>query len=206
MRPMIDFKGHPYWDYLSHSARSCNNVFPNPTESGMVRLHRRNKVCWSSSFDWQGSEYVFCNITDHSFDLNILTVEQVKLSERVYEQYSKYNIPYSYQEREWTKEHFLVTSKDGSLASRGRLTHHELVLFNIGCTDVEMAYYKNKLKLKNDTWANEEATIERPIKVYMCGTDDTSYSAAFVGMEDAKKKIKDYEQTGVLDSLFVYTN
>ena len=53
-------------------------------------------------------------------------------------------------------------------------------------------------------------SVERPVKIYMCGNDDCSYSATFMTVEEAMSALVDIERNPTFELLkkhgFEFTN
>jgi|ERR1019366_171205 hypothetical protein len=75
---------------------------------------------------------------------------------------------------------------------------------------VDATTYPWQLKSENDTPFTDIPTIERPIKLYLAGNDDTSYSFFATTVEEAEKVLETLILEPTMEKLrdlgFVFTN
>ena len=83
------------------------------------------------------------------------------------------------------REYFLCESPNGTLCSRHRLTYQELMMVkeDMDCW-FEIRQNEAIDKARKYPWFNECPTVEHPYKLYIFGTDDTSYSKFFETKEE----------------------
>jgi hypothetical protein len=131
-------------------------------------------------------------ITDHTQEDNIRSAEQIDAHQRTWFKYSWYT--YRYTNETTVVEH--VLGKDWDICyvgenkcSRGQLTHQEYLKIEafLGREKAKLLYEQalEEMNRPSCRWANATAHIELPIKLYVCGNDDSSYTKLFATREDA---------------------
>lgn len=183
-------------------SKKCH-VFPTEViKSGMLKW---SNDTWPSIFD---GNFIPIKITDYSHQYNLPTRRRLIIEMADYYKYSKYGVRYN----GFSKDQFIVISRDGEKASRTTLTLLELeeALANMSEIDIDRyhRYRKSRLKsyIKHDL--DGTPTVERPILFYMGSKDDYSMSATFKTREEALKRLNDIENNPVHEELreFVFTN
>jgi hypothetical protein len=147
--------------------------------------------CWAGA--WGGTHVLF-KITDHSLVHYLHSAETVRSKRRDYEKYSVFNFPYRFRDTVLNSE---------KTPGRSRLTHAEMLFFSSQMTleehqnrDAKLAQFE-----PHDFSIQDSLTSERPIKLYLAGTDDTSYSATFSSIEEANKRLMQLVENPTWDDL-----
>ena len=169
---------------------------PEIYKVGMLEWNNKDADCWGGPFE---ENYIFCRITDHRFEYPApKSVREINLEQEIYEEYSGYNVPLPARLRIFpyaTKPHgyFIQKTWEGKECSRSMFTHAEYTLMMSELTVEEKAEreqninYKLKAKYR---WALEQPSKEFPIKIYLCGNDDCSYTRVVLNRQEAQKEFK----------------
>lgn len=185
-----------YLEMLSNKKYEDYKMFP-------PELYKAIMIKWpdNDAFNWFGpfeGNYVFCRIEDYTYVYpDIPTEEEIDLKQKTFEMYMSYNIPPKAFSRIFNhdKLFFITKGTDGKEYSRSSLTHEEYQKVILELTEEEMKQrdynIKHNLKFK---WSLTEVNKEFPVKIYLCGDDDDSYTKL-----DRNKKEADEEVENLID-------
>jgi len=218
---LIHYSEYPYKDdYLEKSLNSeyADCFPPRLVDSGMIDWKNKEEAaCWGGAWE---ERYAACKITDYTLCLDIPTIEMVNCQENKFYNYSLHYIQFQALKRMfgWRKDfidaghygYFLLSTKDGKECSRSELTHAELETFLRNATPEELAYREQKIKKENKhIWWKETPTKEFPVKIYMFGNDDCSYSKMCKNENEAIKIVNEiikHPKMEYIHKNFVFTN
>lgn len=182
-------------EYLRGLAIVRKKTFPQElVRVGMLKWEDETACCWGGPYK---GNYVFGKIEDYSLTCGELkSLAEIAEYWRTYFKYSTYCFQHGslqkyfpYMDRQFST--FLQISSDGTHCGRSSLTHQELELFLSRAPKEEKDYREEKIKEELEgTITQYTLSIELPVRFYLCGNDDTSYSGYFPTREAA---IKDWD-------------
>jgi hypothetical protein len=186
---------------------------------GMMKWREADAHMWAGPFP--GPSCYF-RIEDHSRTQNIQTANQQMVSWKEHTRFCLFSFPHDVRLRlsamfpndEVDNGSFIEDFPQGdgktTKVSRTNLTHGELGVILEHCTHREIMHYHNRVVRAGENFRIETPTVERPVKLYMCGNDDTSYTIFCVTIQEALEKLKKLRyipSNGMLESLgAVFTN
>jgi len=181
--------------YLRSLAVKSGNLFPEEIlKVGMIK--------WGfDAANWAGAwskEYAFFKIEDYTPTVGLKTKREIRCSQFERERYSMYNLPYSFTQ----KLNNIVKTKDGKECSRSTVSHKELLQFFKEATKEEIK--NRKQEIRKDLIEHLEFLIphkEKPIRFYLAGNDDCSYTAVFSTADKAFHALKEIEFNPVFNTL-----
>lgn len=154
----------------------------------MIEVSKSDSYMWAGPFTSPDGKYWFvCKIQDDSQLLDLNTVAIVNAKQRQYKLYSKYSYPHGLVEKLFGKNWEIYDYEDKNYeitkCSRSALTHEEmLIMHEYLRTDPVYkhtfdldAIINYEISFKND-WSKKTTTKEFPVRVYMAGNDDCSYT------------------------------
>ena len=175
------YNKHP--DYLRSKITKTTNG-AKLVDYGMMKWSE-DAYCWAG--DWSG--YVFFSIINYADEYPYLkSMIEINEEEKTYHRYSKYSWPYGFCNKVFGSGWDIINNEDGTQSYRSRLTHLELLKlreYSLNSKDYNdnQAYpsYQDKIFEAEQEihWHLECPSMELPIILYMCGTDDISYSKLF---------------------------
>jgi len=203
-------KYNSFGDYLLRLSKPNANKNDLLVKTGMIK--------WSDdSHNWSGpfeGDFVFFKITDFNFQYPALSsVNGIKESEKTQAEYSSYSWPYLFCEKV-LGENWHKCNIGGTVCKRSTLTVCELKKIIKYATEndnnaIEFYFKKLDTVLKNLTLHLTIPSKEFPVSLYMCGTDDTSYSKLFESAEEALAFISGIEKENNFDFVhkhMIFTN
>lgn len=184
--------------------RVCGSkTFPiYPLACGMFELTEDFIQAYSTPDDklWM-CLYLF----DFSSDLDIKNAEEVIAQWFRYEKYSMYNwnqeylkeaIPRLFPDKEFKKGSFTVYTSDGKICGSSKLTHKQLIALeedNWYEHHIAISKGKNKaLRLIKESLTTE-AHIEKPVRLWIGGWDDSSWAKCFDDADEPLKLIEKWK-------------
>jgi len=218
MNKLIPYDEYPYKDlYLEESLNHTENCCfpPKLVVSGMIDwIDKKDAEFWGGA--WEG-QYAGCRITDYSLCLDIPTLEMVNQQQIKFSKYNSFNIPLYAFERmfKWrpdcNRHTFIVKTIDGKECSRSELTHIELETFLRNATPEEIAYRETEIQRENKEmeWGKEMPTKEFPVKIYLFGNDDCSYTKTCKSDKEALKILQiivDNPNSKYIHDNFIFSN
>lgn len=151
---------------------SCELAGPYITEKGTA-----NEKHWA-----------MFRLTDHTKEHKLPSADQIDAHQRTYIKYSAYTYGYGNCTKVFGKG-WDISYVGDSRCSRGAITHQEYLqlesflgaektkeLYDIGLEDLDIPV---------DRWVNTTPHIELPIKLFVAGNDDTSFTKLFATREEA---------------------
>ncbi len=216
----------PYSDYphkseylektLFHIGGGGNLFQPRLIACGMIDWKRKiDASSWGGPFN---EKYVGCRITDYSFCLNVQTIEVINLQETNRLLYSTYSIPNDSIQRIFSSLPYFkdcghyyglqMIGIDGKEYSRRELTQRELEMFLKNANVDELKYYESRINRKLYR-SKEVPTKECPVKIYLFGNDDCSYTMTCPTEDDALEmiyKIVERPSMKFIQENFQFTN
>jgi len=173
--------------------------------SGMIKWNESEAYCWAGPFS---DSFCYFRIKDytHAGDLDSMaTIRQKEKEDIIYSLDSivnRHTIKRIFPEAS-DRDDFLAISSSGTMCSRSKMTHQELLRFLALATPEEKeernTYIQKRFKKTNP---KEYLSIEFPVNFYMTGSDDTSYSKLFDTPESALKELNEIEANPTFDFLF----
>ena len=222
---LILYENYPHKnEYLENSLKrvcvSGAGIFPPELIiSGMILWDSDTACNWGGPWD---EKYVACQITNHTFCYELPSVEQVILTQKVYETYSVYNISHKtfFNLFGWRDDilkdnnggyriGFEKISSSGVRCSRSTLTHRELQTFIKHAPCEEVNSWRHRIENLNCDWYKSTPTKEFPIKIYLYGNDDISYSKCCETSKRAIQIVKSLIKKPdwkIISEEFVFTN
>jgi hypothetical protein len=156
--------------------------------------------CWAGPWD---SKYVFYKIVNHSLQ-DLPSREELELSFKK----SARTAAWIYPKR--LKDNYYTDIKDRYVK---RMTYQEYIKLCNDMTAAEAEEFEKNVEQyisRRYKEINQILTFETPVRIYMCGTDDTSYSLCVQTPEDAISIIDDLSNNSTWENLrnmgFVFTN
>lgn len=146
------------------------------------------------------------HIFDHSQSLDIKSRQSIIDGLLSYSKYSMYHwsreylneaIPRLFPYRTYKNGYFIVVSDDGKEYSSSTLTHQELLALQAdNFLEESLASSKANekfLRMCNET-LNESEHIEKPVRLWIGGCDDTSYAKCFETVDQAMKVLNAWKK------------
>ena len=199
--------------YASYLLQSHNELFVYRVMEGFLLWDKKDAFRWSSP--WFENGVLLC-VDDCSYN-DTPTIGELKERHLKYEKYNAYNLPEKYQ-----KEFFcspikkgqcrtrLIVSNKLNKCSRAQLTHQEYIEFRYRMNNEEKKEHNNNIKHTKFFTDLHTMSYEYPVKIYLCGTDDTSYSYYAESVKVANDIIDNLTKKPNFDTLeklgFVFTN
>jgi hypothetical protein len=167
-----------------------------------------NPECWAGAYETPEGGYVWCSVSNSERCYGLKSMAETIAGNEKYATYSAYNLPpylLSMSERK-VKVH-------GSECTATQLTRSELdaIVAVMGKLDREQWEGKvEKLKSSMNSESRGYPTVEYPVKIYLAGTDDCSYSLCTATQEIANDIVSDLVKNPTWDKVrdygFVFTN
>lgn len=188
-------------------------------EGGMLEFDKKESYALAGPFiTGKGTEnerhWAAYYISDHSRLGTLKSVKEENLAQKRYYKYSAYTYGWRVVEEVLGKDWFLcyVGEDPTKLCSRSTLTYQELLKVRnaLGiqkCTEL----YEERLKsIEEDRWSDVTPHIELPIKLYLAGNDDSSFTRLFATVEDAVRFVNDVSKnlatSSFLHEEMIFTN
>jgi hypothetical protein len=137
--------------------------------------------------------WVYCRVSDHSHDLDLKSAAELRAGQLAQSTYSPYH--WTEEQRKKARVDLKIKNIDGEVYSRPRLTAEELRRL---CKTPEDADKHRELVrydfIKSIPWIQEVPHIEMPIKIYVAGCDDSSYTEILQTLGEALKKIEKFKK------------
>lgn len=202
-------------NYIRSFIGSGTKTFPPQIlKQGMLKVEDESACCWGGPFK---GNYIFCKIEDYSLTVGELkSLAEIAEHWETYIQYSTHNILYSGRAlkkyfpelQEW---YFIQKTKDGSECSRTQFTHSELLHYLNNATKEELEHRQQMIREERERLiTNRELSIELPIKFFLCGNDDTSwtnyYATSAEALVDFDFLLNEQPDIGYIQRNFVFTN
>ena len=145
---------------------------------------------------------VFFKICDYSKVKWIQTCEERDASLKRRALYGYYTFPYKSRK---LLDNLRVSKNPDELTSVERS-----MLLSVISEEEYMEYFSNYGKVYDNLLKEFSVTVEHPIKLYLCGNDDTSYSASFARPDLAIDALKEIDANPTMKTLnkfdFKFTN
>lgn len=188
-----------YIDYI-------NRVSENSIRCGFLKWDNNESWIWSG--DYNGCYCAFI-IDSYSNAEPLLTKAEMDIHQLKSDKYCSFswppNILYKYFDNDILVDYGFKFHFDDSdkVYVRNQLTEDEYNHLISVCTGDELNIHKSKLELLNSCfrWSNCEFTVETPIRLYLYGTDDTSYSIFVDTIETANETLIKLEKLPTFDNL-----
>jgi hypothetical protein len=217
---------HPDFIKQSFNRKRGSETFPIlPFIKGMLEVDSSNGSFLQPYKTSDGKTWALVYAFDHSYDLDLKSREEIKQSLLTYATYSIYNWPTDYL-TETLEKHFpdiiienrniIVLTSDGERCGRQRLTHQEFLALKFKGKDwidhinSVKQNIKETCKRLTKECLGESVHIEKPVRLWIGGWDDSSYARCFESQEEANK-VFDEMKTGTTPKLlakhkFIFTN
>jgi|GEM_PF-6483811 len=194
--------------------KSTSPFPPEFIKVGMLKWEDGSANCWGGPYK---GNYVFCKVEDHTFTVgNLKSLAEIAEHWKSYITYSTHNTinggralqKYFPEIKDW---YFIQKTTDGKECSRTSFTHQELQHYLTNATKEELAYREDRIKEKMEGLiTNYALSIELPVKFYLCGNDDCSYTGYFPTKDAALKTLEFFieEQPDIswIQEKFEFTN
>jgi hypothetical protein len=131
--------------------------------------------------------WIYCEVTDWSDSYPYLkSKEEVELQQLNYEKYCGYN---------WSEAELKEIGVETRL---GRLTHIQLTELlkkpkNLKKFNKRMEEVKQSIISGSNGWYMSSPHIEKPVRIYVAGCDDSSYTEVVESVEEAMKRIESWK-------------
>ena len=168
----------------ARSLCTAGSEFGKLWKTGFLVWEEETAYMWAGPW---GESHVFFKIVDHRFCPDLQTEEELVAKYRKQVRYSVYKKPARLTaglDRD-------IYSVDGHIYKRSMITHEERLAMMALMTHDELLEHEAQLKKCDDAYAIEngwcgQATVERPISLYLAGTDDASETALFLTIASAE--------------------
>jgi hypothetical protein len=200
-------------DYLLEYAKHSARLDKDPDDVYWAETFLAEFLVWPDSPErwagaWGGTS-VFVILEDHSRRYPApKTAELQRLEHQMHAETSVYSLPVNYQSK-----YLKTVVLNGKQCSSSKLTHADIKELKASMSKEELAAWQSSIDeeircLNHDRDAY--ATFEKPIRVHLMGTDDTSYSLCFETREDAMEAFDVLKKSPSWETLnnmgFFFTN
>lgn len=182
-----------------------NEIFTYRQLEGFVLWNKNETSNWSSSWFDKG---VLIKIDDHSYNCDLCSLTVAEQKRKDYIKYSIFYLPFSVEKKlvtmNNTKDNYLkIQSNDGHICRRTDMTYEEFISLRANMTPDEYEEHnKNIKKALSDVAKNMfSLTKENPIRIYMCGTDDTSFTCYTNNMKNANRIVENILNTPSMNTI-----
>ncbi len=166
-------------------------LFTTVLETGFIIWSKEEAHNWAGPWDGRAA---LCIITNHEMDCDLKSKQEMKEHIISQEIYNMFNYP----DRLIKNINREIISNQGDKCSRHLLTHEEYLYFIKPLMTVEERIKANEKideRMQNRLSKIEYmVTIEKPIRIYLCGNDDTAYELA-CSKRKYKETIREIEIT-----------
>lgn len=161
---------------------------------------------------WAGaycSKYAFCTVEDYSLKSGLPTQAVAMATMQQYLDRSVYQLPFQYQQ-----EYTAVRVHGETPVTCSSLTHQDTLAVHQKMTPEERTLWKRSIERRMESYEINDLpaviTFEKPVRVRICGNDDTSYSLSFESIDTALYAVSRIEENPTWHRLetfgFVFTN
>lgn len=145
-----------------------------------------------------GTRWVYVKVTDFSHDLYLKSTREHIERELSYNRYSRY----IWSGRKAFEElgiDFSLSAADGEPSYRSSVTHQELMKI-LEIPELKEVWDDAQEKaIKSLSWHKEAPSKETPVKVYVAGSDDSSYTKLYETLDQAMADIERFKVEGMLE-------
>lgn len=170
-----------------------SELFPiYPVAELMFRV--TNGWCYQPYYCKDSDTYwVYCKVVDYSSHINLKSKDEIDSQQMRCEKYCKY----AWNEEELNEVGFdyIIETSEGVKCSRSNLTHVQLMKL----IEDPKRYKKWKKKIDElkerldsnhkSAWSRAIPHVEKPVKIFVEGSDDSSYTEVLSTLEEAMNKI-----------------
>lgn len=203
-------------DYIKRYNSGCDEYIMRHLTAGKKEIiieggflnWENNPEQWSGP--WMGN-FVFYVVSDHSKE-DLVSEDAIKSKYIEYVMSSRYSYPSNIINKCFTEDNF-ICFVNGQKCSRSELTMDERreIMANMSRQEIMdlSISIKNQIRHFHNVEIKADVCKERPFKIFLVGTDDTSYSKTFATKEEALSMLAKLEQTSSWDIIFkdfVFTN
>lgn len=229
MSKLIPYSEYPnkneYLERTLNPKYDNKNIFPPKLiMSGMIDWKDEEDASnWAGPWD---KRYVGCKIENYSLTLDLPTIAMIKEEERKFWFYNSSNIrrdvfrrifkdhpdfPHEYDKQTKNAFYLIMKATTGQECSRMEMTQEEVDYFLANATEEEKRYREMEIenKTKNLNLWKETPTKEFPVKIYLFGNDDLSYSKVCYNVKEAEKIVNEIIEKPKMKYIydnFVFTN
>jgi len=184
---------------ITCSNTSMDEIFTYRQLEGFVIWDKFETSNWAPAWFDIG---VLIMVDDHSYACDLPSIRTKKNQLKDDAKYSIYNFPYHIQKK-WLEKNRRIVSTDGHVCGRSELTYDELEEIKEKMNTTETSEYANNMWKQESHYSDKSfLTKENPVRIYMCGTDDYSYTCHTSNMKKANEIISDILNEPSMTTLF----
>lgn len=160
---------------------------------GMLEFNVKHDYCLAGPFKTKdGRSWAMYRLTDHTREHKLPSREQIEANQRTYEKYNAYTYGWNKVTNILGKDWHLVTLRGGP-CGRASLTHQEYLRVEkeLGKEEMDRLYQDALISSNDEKWYTTTPHIEMPVKLYIAGNDDSSYTRLFETVEEGEKYLKE---------------
>jgi len=196
-------------EYVLRLSETWGRSLIKQVKCGMLKWSDIDAYRWYGAFE---GNFVFFRLTDHTNDPNLPTLQEIEEKKLNYKKFSRFSWPYDYPKK-ILGENWDLVEVNGKTCSRSTLTQKELDELVALSTYDQLKYYLDKTQEKFD-WEKSSPSKEFPVKLYLCGNDDDSWTKLFTNLRTAEFYLNELSGINefnivifdIISRDFVYTN
>lgn len=196
-------------DYVLNLSYPWGRSLIKQVKCGMLKWSDVDAYRWYGAFE---GNFCFFRLTDHTNVPDLPTLEEIEKKMLDYKKFSRFSWPYDFPDKILGKDWNIVTLH-GQVCSRSTLTQEELNQLVHNANSEQFKYWLDKTQEKFD-WDKTTPSKEFPIKLYLCGNDDDSWTKLFTNLRTAEFYLNqlsginefDAPTFDIISRDFVYTN
>lgn len=206
-------------DFDSEYLEEAKNILSYiKSYKGEIKFHREF-ILWNDVPEyWSGpyfKKYVLCSITDYTPQEDLKSTNLLKWEIREKAKYNIKNVPEKYK-KYIDMSPRLISGKENKIHEwekhKMNISEYRHILKIIDEKSKKQWFRNQKLEFQKEFNRDilEYPSMDYPVKVYLCGNDDTSYSILTENREKALMIVNDIRNNPTWDNLqnigFIFTN